>query len=94
MAKHWKPGTAELLIALKDELRQADEWSETPLENLLRTLAEKLHVSPGKLIHPLRVALTGMAVSPGIFEVMALMGQKLVLARLDAALVRFKGGLG
>ncbi len=94
VAKHWKPGTAELLSALKDELRQAAEWSETSLENLLRTLAEKLQVSPGKLIHPLRVALTGMAVSPGIFEVMALMGRKLVLARLDAALVRFKDGVG
>jgi len=87
-AKYWKPGTAELLSALKDELQQVQDWSERPLENLLRALAEKLHVSAGKLIHPLRVALSGEAVSPGIFEVMALMGSDLVLARLDRALKR------
>jgi glutamyl-tRNA synthetase len=91
VSKHWKPGTAELLSALKRELEQSSEWNETLLETLLRTLAEKLHVSPGKMIHPLRVALTGMAVSPGIFEVMALMGQELVLNRINAALELLKG---
>ena len=94
VAKHWKPGTAGLLSALKNELSRAADWSETSLENLLRTLAEKLQVSAGKLIHPLRLALTGMAVSPGIFEVMALMGRELVLTRLDAALERLGDNQG
>ncbi|MBN2289920.1 MAG: glutamate--tRNA ligase [Candidatus Glassbacteria bacterium] len=89
--KHWKPGAAGLLSALADELQKTTDWSENSLEELLRTLAEKLHVSAGKLIHPLRVALTGMDVSPGIFEVMALMGRDLVLDRLGAALERFEG---
>ena len=40
-------------------------------------------VSAGKLIHPARVALTGKTVSPGIFEVMEMVGRDRTLARLD-----------
>ncbi|MEA2062063.1 MAG: glutamate--tRNA ligase [Gemmatimonadota bacterium] len=86
VAKHWKAGADGLISSLKSELLNLDQWSEEPLEATLRSLAGKLQVSAGKLIHPLRVALTGMAVSPGIFEVMAMMGRELVLERLDDAL--------
>jgi glutamyl/glutaminyl-tRNA synthetase len=53
---------------------------------VLRELASELEVGAGKLIHPLRLALTGQAVSPGIFEVLMVMGRERTLARLDAAL--------
>jgi glutamyl/glutaminyl-tRNA synthetase len=55
------------------------------LEAALRELATTRGLGGGKLIHPLRVALTGAAVSPGIFEVAELMGRERVLGRLDAA---------
>jgi len=47
-------------------------------------------VGAGKLIHPLRVALTGQAVSPGIFEVLMVMGRETALARIEAALDRIE----
>ncbi len=88
VSKVWKPESRELLNALKPELEQVDEWSEGPLEELLRALAARLGIGAGKLIHPLRLALCGQTVSPGIFETMALMGRALTLARLAQALER------
>ena len=86
--KHWKkPAEARARLAsLRERLVAAPEWREGPLEEELRSLAESLGVGAGKLIHPLRVALTGMAVSPGIFEVLVAMGRERTLARLDAAM--------
>ncbi len=89
-AKHWKDraATRERLTRLGARLEKLDAWDEASLERELRSLAEELEVGAGKLIHPLRVALTGVAVSPGIFELMNLMGR--VLARIGDALA----GLG
>jgi glutamyl-tRNA synthetase len=94
VAKHWKdPKTAaDRLARLRERLAGMEDWSEGPLEDSLRGLAGELEVGAGKLIHPLRVALTGMAVSPGIFEVLAVMGRDLSLRRIDDAVARLTGG--
>ena len=86
--KHWKD-PAEVrahLAALRERFATVDSWDETTLEAALRGLADELGIGAGKLIHPLRVSVTGMAVSPGIFEVLVAMGPELTLRRLDAAL--------
>src|SRR5690606_7299525 len=85
--KHWKdPADVRArLAALRERLATADTWDEGTLEAALRGLADELGVGAGKLIHPLRVAVTGMAVSPGIFEVLVAMGRELTLRRRDAA---------
>ncbi len=91
--KHWKdPADVRArLAALRERLATADTWDEGTLEAALRGLADELGVGAGKLIHPLRVAVTGMAVSPGIFEVLVAMGPELTLRRLDAALEALDG---
>jgi glutamyl-tRNA synthetase len=87
IAKHWKDAdVADRLERLRQSYGDCDDWTTETLERVLRTEAERAGVGAGKLIHPLRVALTGQAVSPGIFEVAAVMGRARVLARLDAAL--------
>lgn len=88
VAKHWKRPreVAERLRRLADALRGLDDWSEAGLERETRALADDLNVGAGKLIHPLRVALTGASVSPGIFEVMNLMVRDLVLSRIEDAI--------
>ncbi len=84
--KHWRDpeGTAEHLHALRQRLAEVC-WSEDGLERALRGLASERGVGAGKLIHPLRVALTGQESSPGIFEVMILLGRDTVLGRIDEA---------
>lgn len=86
--KHWKrPAEVRTrLAALRDRYATVSSWDEETLEDELRALADELGVGAGKLIHPLRVSLTGMAVSPGIFDVLVAMGRDLTLRRIDAAL--------
>jgi glutamyl-tRNA synthetase len=56
------------------------------MEAALRTLAEKRGTTAGKIFQPLRVALTGLTVSPGIFEVLIALGKDLALTRIDEAI--------
>lgn len=85
--KAWKDpeSSHRILDAVRDELAGAD-WSEESLETALRALADGLEVGAGKVFQPLRVALTGSMVSPGIFDVLVLLGRDGSLRRLDAAL--------
>jgi glutamyl-tRNA synthetase len=86
VSRHWAdPATATRLVHLRQAFDGAPEWTEAALEMIVRQEAERLGVGAGKLIHPLRVALTGMGVSPGIFEVAAVMGRERVQRRLAAA---------
>jgi glutamyl-tRNA synthetase len=77
--------TGELLAALRDRLAIVDPFAQAPLEAAVRELAEARGLQAAVLIHMLRVATTGQAVSPGIFEVLELVGKDLTLRRLSAA---------
>jgi glutamyl-tRNA synthetase len=91
-AKQWKdrPATARLLAAARDALAALESWDGSAMEEALRALAEQLGFGEkaGKIFQPLRVALTGLAVSPGIFDVLLLLGRDRSLARIDAAVAR------
>jgi glutamyl-tRNA synthetase len=91
--KYWKDpeDVSGRLEALRDRLAKLPEWSEPALETALRELANQQRIGAGKLIHPLRLAVTGAAVSPGVFEVLGVMGKGLVLARLDRAISTLRG---
>jgi glutamyl-tRNA synthetase len=83
-------GTADGAAALA-EAREAlaelpDPWSVESVEAALRTAAERSGRKPRQLFQPLRVALTGTTVSPGIFETVSLLGREQVLDRVDGAL--------
>jgi glutamyl-tRNA synthetase len=88
VAKFWKnPSEAlDILKGTRDAL-SASDWEAPALENALRTLGEAKGISAGKVFQPLRVALTGLSVSPGIFEMLMIMGRDVALRRLDAAIV-------
>jgi len=90
IAKHWKDpaATAAHMRALRDRLEMVADWAEEPLETALRGLAEEIGIGAGKLIHPLRVSVTGMAVSPGIFQVLVMLGRETTLRRLEEAVER------
>jgi glutamyl-tRNA synthetase len=76
------PGTAEHLRALRGAFTSI-EWNEAVLETTLRDLAEARGVKAGMLIHGTRIAMTGRMVSPGLFEMLVLLGQETVVRRLD-----------
>src|SRR5262245_13946384 len=68
------PGTAEHLRALRDVYAAMTEWQEGPLEQSLRQLADQRTLKAGMLIHGTRIAMTGRMVSPGLFEMLVLLG--------------------
>ncbi|MEO7041678.1 MAG: glutamate--tRNA ligase [Gemmatimonadaceae bacterium] len=88
VAKQWKEREASLnlLKATRDSLMAATEWEAATLEAGLRGVADELGVGGGKLFQPLRVALTGLTVSPGIFDVLVMQGRELSLYRIERAI--------
>jgi len=92
VAKQWKdPATVDVLGEARAALAATGEWAVAPLEDALRRAAENRGVAAGKLFQPLRVALTGSSVSPGIFDVLTLLGRDRSLTRIDAALRHLRG---
>ncbi len=83
-----KETSAELLLAVTAELKQAKAALFNNIEKLeqtIRKFAEAQDVSAAKVIHPLRLALTGKTTSPGIFEMLYILGYEESLNRLDRA---------
>jgi glutamyl-tRNA synthetase len=89
VAKQWKdrPGTVEILAQARETLAGVSSWEPAEMEEALRALAERLGFGDkaGKVFQPLRVALTGLAASPGIFDVLQMLGRERALARIDDA---------
>ena len=73
----------ETLAALLQELEKVEPWTVEALEGCVRDFAEATDRKLGKVAQPLRAALTGRATSPGIFDVMAVLGRDEALARLS-----------
>ena len=73
-----------LLAQVSARLAPLGDWTIEVLEATLKAYAEELGLGLGKLAQPLRAALTGQTTSPGIFDVLALLGKEESLARIDA----------
>jgi glutamyl-tRNA synthetase len=96
VARQWKEraATGELLAATREVLAALPDWSPAPMEESLRQLAEARGVGGGRIFQPLRLALTGLGVSPGIFDVLVALGREKSLARIAAAEAHLAGGAG
>ncbi len=81
-AKLLSDQAVDILRSLLACLEDAEDWSEAALEGLVRDFAEAEALKLGQVAQPLRAALTGSTTSPGIFEVMAVLGRAESLARL------------
>ena len=77
-----KPGADEILVGLHLVLSGCPDFQPETLEGALRKFAEDAGLSLGKVVQPLRVALTGRTASPGIFETLSLLGREVSLARI------------
>ena len=72
------------LSLVSARLKGENNWTLEALEATTKSLAEELELGLGKLAQPLRAALTGTTTSPGIFDVLVLLGREESLARIDA----------
>mgnify|MGYP001820191669 CR=1 FL=1 len=84
--KHLRPVALEPLQAIQNQLQVLDDWTIETLDGVIRAVAEQLGVGMGKVAQPLRIAVTGSAVSPSIDKTLWLMGKQRSLEGLDKAL--------
>jgi glutamyl-tRNA synthetase len=87
-AKVMGAGAAERLEAAREALAALDSFRAEDVEGALRGVVERLEVKPKEVFQPVRVAISGTTVSPGIFESVAALGRNETLARIEAALER------
>jgi len=84
-------GAPQRLKAAREAIEAAEPFGVESVEAGLRRVVERLGVKPKEVFQPIRVAITGTTVSPGIFESVAALGRDEALARIDAALKRAGG---
>jgi glutamyl-tRNA synthetase len=88
--KFLMPESSELLEKLLSVVKGAEVFTRDELERILSVFIETHRIKLGIVAQPLRVALTGKSVSPGIFEVMEVMGHVEVAKRLSKAIAHIK----
>jgi glutamyl-tRNA synthetase len=77
---------SRVLAEAADTLRQIEPFTAEAIEQALRSLCDRLGLSPRKGLQPIRIAVTGSKVSPGLFESIELLGRDESLARISSAL--------
>jgi glutamyl-tRNA synthetase len=86
-----RDGGPERLRAAREALEAAEPFDPETIERALREVVDRLDVKPRDVFQPVRVAISGTTVSPGIFESVAALGRDETLARIDAALEHAAG---
>ena len=71
---------------MRDQFSGIEKWNADSLERYVREYAEAADTKLGMIAQPLRAAMTGRSVSPGVFEVMEILGKDETLGRLDDAI--------
>jgi glutamyl-tRNA synthetase len=83
-----RDGGLDTLEAAREALVSVEPFTVDQVEGALREVVERLGTKPGRVFQPVRVAIAGSTVSPGIFESVAVLGRDETLARIDRALER------
>jgi glutamyl-tRNA synthetase len=86
--KNWNPETPEHLNKLKEEFASLNNPTKEDFETALSKVSEELNVGKGKLIHPLRLAVSGQSTGPGMFDLLFILGKDEVVKRIEAAIKR------
>lgn len=80
--KHLSTDRSKEFALLSEALSHVGDFNTKSAEEAFRSVVEKLGIAAGDLVHPVRVALTGRSVGPGLFETMAVLGKEKTVARL------------
>jgi len=90
IVKNWCSETPKQLKKLRDVIAELSNPSKEDYENSLSKAADELNINKSKLIHPLRLALSGQSTGPGMFDLTFILGKEEVLKRIDTALEKIK----
>ena len=84
--KNWKPETPEHMIILKNAFANLNNPAKEDYETALKQTAADLNVGVGKLIHPLRLAVSGVSAGPGMYDLLFILGKEEVVKRIETAI--------
>ena len=88
--KNWRDESINQYIkSFVEELQNSNDWNGERVEEILRNIAEQENISPGKLIHPVRLSLSGISGGPSLFAMMELLGKDTCIRRLEKAMTVF-----
>jgi glutamyl-tRNA synthetase len=87
-----KKGVSELLERIAEEYQQLEPFTVESTHALLEEMARRQECGMGALVHPVRVAVSGSAEGPGLFEMLVLIGRERVCARLQRVAQRVRNG--
>ncbi len=90
-SKVMSDGAPERLAKAREALAATEPFDPEHVEASLREVVDELGAKPKDVFQPVRVAISGTTVSPGIFESVAVLGRNETLARIDDALARADG---
>lgn len=90
-AKCWTPEAAQRMESMLKRYKELGKFDCASVEAELRKEAEVLQISAGKLIHPLRLALTGVPTGPSLFHLIEVLGKEAVVHRLEFAIKHLSG---
>jgi glutamyl-tRNA synthetase len=80
-----KPGVGKLLNEVKSAFSGLGNFSKESTEEAIRKIAEAMNIKAADIIHPVRVAVSGRLMGPGLFELLEVLGKDKVIKRLEAA---------
>lgn len=87
--KYFDKDTPELLQRVTERFSSLEVFDETSVEGCVRSLADELGIKAARIIHPIRVSVTGRGVGAGLFETISLLGKERTIKNLKTALKRF-----
>ncbi|MBL1214136.1 MAG: glutamate--tRNA ligase [Ignavibacteriae bacterium] len=90
VAKRWKPDSYEHMKKLAEEFETLKNPTKDDFEAALRKAAEDIGVGAGKMIHPVRLAVSGIGVGPGVFDLLYILGKEKVISRINTAINKIK----
>jgi glutamyl-tRNA synthetase len=85
LKKRWKDDSAGLLVAYAQKLQALDDFTAEAVEETLRAIAEEREVGAGRLIHPTRLAVSGVSFGPSLFHMMEVIGKEACIRRIQRA---------
>lgn len=88
--KRWKKETPEHLKTLANSFQELKDPKKEDFENTLRSTAEKFEVGAGKLIHTARLAVSGMGIGPGVFDLLFILGKDECIKRINTAIQKIQ----
>ncbi|MCW8817596.1 MAG: glutamate--tRNA ligase, partial [Ignavibacteriaceae bacterium] len=86
LKKRWKEDSPELIKKLNENISQLQNPSKEDFEKALDDTANQLNVGKGKLIHPLRIAVSGVGEGPGVYDIISVLGKEETISRIKTAL--------